>query len=230
MATPAVALLQKIGLFSDLSAQELDTLSRSLRVRRFARGEVVCHRDDPGNALYVIEEGFVKIGLTSPDGREVILTLMGPGDFFGELALLDGEARSADVTAVEPTGVLMLQRDFFLQFLEAHPGASPRLLAALTRQIRRLTNQVYDSTFFDLQTRLARALLKLPNAGKDNTRTVRMTQTQLGAVVGATRESVNKWLGFFEDRRLIQREKGGVVIVDPRGLEAYASTEAYISW
>ena len=95
MPSPSLLLLQRVGLFSALSEDDLEVLATSLRLRRYGRDEVICHREDPGDSLFIIEDGSVKIGLTSPDAREVILTQMNKGDFFGEMALLDGQPRSA---------------------------------------------------------------------------------------------------------------------------------------
>jgi len=224
------ALLQQVPLFSALSAAELEELVSRLRRRRFAKGQFIFRRDDPGASLFIIEEGIVRIGLTAPDGREVILTLLSAGDYFGELAILDGEPRSADAIALESTVLLSLQRETFLAFLEAHPRAGPLLIAAISRQVRRLTDQVHDAVFLDLQTRLARTLLKLLNpedlANPATEPSLKLTQAQIGSMVGATRESVNKWLGFYERRGIIHREKGTIILLKTKALEEYASLEA----
>src|SRR5262245_7673253 len=109
--------LRNVELFAGLSSSELVPLEAALRRRRFRRNEVICHRDDPGNSFFVISSGLVKVSLNSDDGREVILNLLGPGATFGELALLDGEPRSADVTAMEATELLVLPREVFLDYV-----------------------------------------------------------------------------------------------------------------
>jgi CRP-like cAMP-binding protein len=219
--------LRRVPLFARLQSADLTQLAGALRSRTYAKGETIVRRDDAGTSLLIIAQGSVRISLSTPDGREVTLTLLGQGDSFGELALFDGEPRSADAIALERTRLLVLQRDAFLSFLAERPEAGLVLLAALARLIRRLTDQVYDSVFLDLSTRLARALLKLCTSEQGEARpaTIRMTQTQIGALVGATRESVNKWLGFYERRGIIQRERGALVILKPRDLERFASVE-----
>src|SRR5437764_14479100 len=122
----ARSLLAQIELFSGLTEPELEHLSASLRRRRFAKGQILFFRGDPGQSLYIIESGQVKIVLTSPEGREFSLALLGPADFFGDLALLDGEPRSADAVAQEACQLLLLEREDFLRFLEAHPKAAAR--------------------------------------------------------------------------------------------------------
>jgi len=214
------AALRAIPFMYGLSDVEIDRLVAALRRRRFARNEVVFHRDDPGNCLYLIAKGTLKIALRYEDGREIILTLLGVGDYFGELALLDGEPRSADAIAVEPCELLLLPRDVFLRFIEESPGAALRLLEALGAQFRRLTDTVHDAAFLDVPGRLARVLqtLSKPAEGEATPAVVRVTQNDLAAMVGATRESINRWLGYYQDQGWIRRERGSVVIIDREAL------------
>jgi CRP/FNR family cyclic AMP-dependent transcriptional regulator len=124
-------------LFSDLPDRQRDDLAGRLRRRRYARGEAVFIKGDEGNSLYIIESGRVHIKLTSEDGREVVLNSLGPGEFFGDLALFDGEPRSADAVAVEGSHLVLLERRDFLQFLSDFPSAAVTLLAVLSRRLRR---------------------------------------------------------------------------------------------
>ena len=214
-------VLQGIPFFAGLTPSEIGALTARLRRRRYQRNEVICRRDDPGECLYIVLTGAVKIGLASKDGREVILTLLSDGDYFGELALLDGEPRSADATALEPSELALLPREAFTALVEANAEVALRLLSALSRNyIRRLTDAVHDSVFLDVPARLARVLIariEAPNQG-DNGGTVRLTQGELAAMVGATRESVNKWLGYYERQGWLRRERGGIVVVAPDAL------------
>jgi len=224
------SLLQKLPILAGLSVDQIEELESALRPRRYQKGEVVFHRDDPGDSLYIIDDGAVRIGLTSSDGREVTLTVLGTGGFFGELALLDGEPRSADAVAVEPTRLLRLQRETFLRFLEGHPATAPVLLATMSRQIRRLTDQVYDAAFLDLPSRLAKAILNLAVAaggGPDGV-SLRLTQTELASMVGATRESVNKWLRFYQRRGIIRLGRGTIAVLRMKELEDHATSYSYV--
>jgi CRP-like cAMP-binding protein len=218
-------LLSQVGLFADLSSAELIGLAALMRPRPYARDEVIYLRGDPGTAFYVIANGKVKITLTSPDGKELILRRLGPGDFHGELALLDDEPRSADAIATEPSVLLVLQRDAFRQFLAEHPAVATKLLSTVSNYLRRNAELIQDATFLDVPARLARILLELaggtdgalPPAG-----TVipdRLKQSELASLVGATRESINKWLGAFERQGLIRYEKGQIVLLRPAGLK-----------
>ena len=228
-ATPARAepeVLARVGLFADLSSAELIGMAALMRPRPYAKDEVIYLRGDPGTAFYVIASGRVKIALTSPDGKELILRRLSAGDFHGELALLDDEPRSADAIATEPSVLLVLQRDAFRQFLAEHPTVATKLLAKVSQYLRRNAELIQDATFLDVPARLARILLELaapdgadelPPAGA--VLPDRMKQGELASLVGATRESVNKWLGSFERQGLIKYDKGQITLLRPSGLK-----------
>src|SRR5437763_7660807 len=154
-------LLAEVGLFADLTTVELVGLTKLMRPRAYARDEVIYLRGDAGTAFYVIATGKVKIALTSPDGKEIILRRLGPGGFHGELALLDDEPRSADAIATEPSVLLVLQRDAFRKFLTEHADEATKLLATVSQYLRRNAEMIQDATFLDVPARLARILLEL---------------------------------------------------------------------
>jgi CRP-like cAMP-binding protein len=216
-------VLTQVGLFAELPAEALAGLAPSLRRRRYPKGQVIFFQGDPGASLCLIETGRVKIALTTPDGREFVLALLGPGDYFGELSLLDGEPRSADAIALEACQLLLLQRDDFLRCLSAHPSVAIRLLAALSRRLRRTDQLVQEAAFLDVPARLARVLLEQAQSadaagGAQPAGAGRLTQTELAGMIGATRESVNRWLSYFERQGLIRRQQGRITIVRPEGL------------
>jgi CRP-like cAMP-binding protein len=209
-----------------LSTAELVGLASCMRPRVYAKDEVVFLKGDPGTAFYVIASGRVKITLTSADGKELILRRLGSGSFFGELALLDDEPRSADAIATESTVLLVLQRDTFRQFLAEHPGVATNLLSTVSHWLRRNADQIQDATFLDVPARLARVLLELavePGSSEEPRPGAvirdRMKQGELAALVGATRESINKWLGSFERQGLISYEKGQITLLRPSALK-----------
>ena len=220
-------LLAQVGLFADLTTAELVGLASLMRPRPYAKDEVIYLRGDPGTAFYVIASGKVKIALTSPDGKELILRRLGPGGFHGELALLDDEPRSADAVSTEASVLLVLQRDAFRQFLSEHPGIATKLLSTVSQYLRRNAELIQDATFLDVPARLARILLELasePGAGDLPAPGAiipdRMKQGELAALVGATRESINKWLGSFEKQGLISYDKGQITLLRPSGLKS----------
>lgn len=204
------AVLTAVPLFSDLSSDEIAGLCSVARRRRFAAGQPIFFAGDPGDALFVIESGSVKIGLSTEDGKEVVLTVLGPADFFGDLALLDGEPRSADAVATEETRLLVIGRRDFERFIGTHPTAALRLLAVLSRRLRRNAAQIQDAAFADVPRRLARALHRLAGVEPSSFREtvsfeLRLSQAELAAMIGATRESVNKAIRHWEERGLLTR-------------------------
>jgi CRP-like cAMP-binding protein len=221
------SVLAGVDLFAVLTAEELEGLGARLRRRHYAKGTVLFTEGDPGTGLYVIEWGRVKIVLTSPAGKELVLAVCGPGEFFGDMALLDGEPRSADAIVAEDCQLLILQRDDFVRFLETHPQAAVRLLAVLSRRLRRATRRHQEATLLDVSARLASALLRLAEeqgapAGApaaDGAAPVviptGLTQAGLAAQVGVTRESVNKWLRYFQRRGWLSWEQGRLTLLRP---------------
>lgn len=224
--TPATgtlrAALEKVPLFHDLTEDELSALVAGLRTRRYGRGEVIFHRGDPGNALYIVLSGRVKISSPSEAGVEAILATLRPGEFFGSLALLDGAPRSASATAAEATEILILPRDRFRRLIDEEPAIRDHILAALAGELRRLTRHVEELHFLDIAGRLAARLVRLgeeqgqtEDAGSGGIRLDGpITQGELAAMVGSTRQSVNKLLGYLVDDGLIRMERDVIVIVD----------------
>ncbi len=219
------ATLSRVRLFRGLDGATIDRLERGLRSRRFRRGEVVFHQGDPGDALFIVVTGAIKISLPSEAGEEAIIATVRAGDFFGELALLDGAPRSDSATALEPTETLVLPRDRFRELVASEPAIRDALFAALAAELRRLTRHVEELHFLDITGRLAARLVRLAeeqgNAQADGS--IRLdaplTQGDLAAMVGCTRQSVNKLLGLFVDDGLLRLEREAIVIVDPVALE-----------
>jgi CRP-like cAMP-binding protein len=219
-----VGALAAVPLFAGLDTAGLVSLARAVRPRRFRRGEVVFHLGDPGDALFVVSAGAVKITLPSEGGDEAIIATLRPGDFFGELALLDGAPRSATAVALEPTETLVLPREPFRALIATEPAIRDALLAAVARELRRLTVHVEELHFLDIAGRLAARLAHLATVhgkpGRDGTLRLDapLTQTDLASMVGCTRQSVNKLLGLFVGDGLIALDRDTIVIVDLDGL------------
>jgi len=214
----SAAILARVPLFAGLAPEELENLATCLHRRRYARGETIFREQDPGSSMFLIEAGKVKIGLVSPDGKEVIVGVFGKGCFFGELALLDGAPRSADAMAIEPSSVLMLGRNDFVRYLEAHPTIAINLLQVLSHRIRRDGQKIQDAAF-DVPARLARLLLRLADGRPVPVDVGAFTQNDLANMIGATRESVNKWLGCFQRQGLVRRDGRHLFVVGPAELQ-----------
>jgi len=213
-----LATLERVPLFAGLDAEALQDLAAVVRRRTFRPFEVIFHRDDPGQVLYVIQSGKVKIYLTSPDGQEISLTVFGPGDYFGELALLDGQPRSASAIAIEQAETFALQRADFIKAVMRHPRIAIQVMHILSRRLRQTDAMIEDLLFLDVHGRVAKKLLEL--AEIHGVRTLqgirielRLTQGELAAMVGASRESVNKVIGYFTDKQFISTDKYKITIM-----------------
>lgn len=221
----AAEALRRCGLFGAADEAAIQSLVRVLRVRRFRRGETIFHQGDPGGALFVVASGSVKVVLPSDEGAEpAIVAILGAGEFFGELAILDGAAHSATIVAVEPTETLVLHRDAFLGLIDSDAALRRALLASLATEIRRLTGHVEDLHFLDLPGRLASRILRLaesPGAESDGS-TVRIpwpyTQSELAGMIGGSRQSVNRMLADLVEQGLVRLERDRLVLVDAGAL------------
>lgn len=209
--------LRQVSLFSGLSDDEVKELVAVVRRRTFRAGEVIFHRDDPGPVLYVIKEGKVKICLISPDGQEISLVVFGKGEYFGDMALLDGLPRSADAIAMEKTECFSLQRSDFHNAIMKNPKIAIQVLEELSKRLRSTDEHLEDLIFLDVYGRVAKKLLELADSHgqkvDDGIRIdVRLTQQELASMVGASRESVNKVMGYFTDKQFISTDKHRITI------------------
>lgn len=221
----AVDSLRRCVLFEHVDEDALRTLADQMRRRRFRRGEVIFHQDDVGESLQVVVTGAVKIVLPSQEGDEAIIASLHPGDFFGELALLDGGPRSTTATALEATETLALGREGFLRLLADDPSVVQALLRALAEELRRLTGHVGELHFLDLAGRLATRLTRLareadPRAAGRVELDWPFTQSDLASMIGGTRQSVNKLLAGLVDDGLLAIERDTLIITDLAALDA----------
>jgi CRP/FNR family transcriptional regulator, cyclic AMP receptor protein len=208
---------KQVSFFTDLPEEEIQALSSATKRRTFRSGEVIFHRDDPGQVLYMIKEGKVKICIISPDGQEVSLAVLGKGEYFGEFALLDGLPRSTDAVALEKVECYTLQRSDFLNAIQKNPKIAILVLEALSKRLRATDNMVEDLIFLDVYGRVAKKLLELADTHGVKTEEgvvidLRLTQQELASMVGASRESVNKVLGYFTDKKFISTDKHRITI------------------
>ncbi len=220
----ATEALKQVPFFNKLNQVEASSLAERLVSRRFGPDQIIFHLGDPAGLLYIITTGKVKISYSSPDGQEAVLAILGSGDFFGELALLDDSPRSATAEAIEPTDTLTLHRDEFLEFIDNNPSFSHHVLNILARRIRHLNNQISDIFFLDLPARLARTLLLLADQhGRETKKGIviglSLTQTDLAEMTGATRVSINKALGRFRRAKWVKVNGREVTIMDKKELE-----------
>src|SRR5437588_1009896 len=213
----ATTYFKQVSFFADLSEEDMRALTTVAKRRAFRAGEVIFHRDDPGQVLYMIKEGKVKICIISPDGQEISLAVLGKGEYFGEFALLDGLPRSTDAIALEKVECYSLQRSDFHHAIMKNPKIAIQVLEALTKRLRNTTAMVEDLIFLDVYGRVAKKLLELADAHgvktDDGIRIdVRLTQQELASMVGGSRESVNKVMGYFTDKDFISTDKHRITL------------------
>ncbi len=224
----AAEALRRCILFSRLDDETLAHCMDSLRSRRYRRNETIFHQGDPGDSLYVIESGAVKIVLPDPEGEEgAIIATLNAGDFFGELALLDGADHSATAIALEATEALVLRRDAFDRLVDEDPGLRRALFAGLVGELRRLTYHVGELHFLNLPGRLARRIVRMAlEADPDARGEIRLSwpfsQSELASMIGGTRQTVNRLLADFAAEGLIRIEKETLIVPDLERLERAA--------
>ena len=212
-------LLQKVPFLAVLPEQDRASLAAAAKRRRFARGQAIFHKDDPATHLFVIAAGSVKISIQEETGREVLVAVYRGGDVFGELALFDEGPRSATVTALTDTIAYTLSGSDLFVVLEKNPKAMRELLARLTRIVRRLSGQVGDFVFLDLESRVAKYLLDLGELSPGK-REVELTQDDLASFVGGTRAAVNRCLADLEKVGAITVGRRHIEIGDPEKLRS----------
>lgn len=226
--TSRLIFFRQVPLFAELTESELAELVKDFARREFKQGESIFAQGDPGQVLYLIESGQVRIFVHGSEGHERPVVFYGSGDIFGELAVIDGLPRSASAEATENTVVYTLSRDLFREHMRRAPQLALNFMKALSVRVRHTTDQVGNLALLDVPSRLARKLLELAqNHGQAEAEGVRvnltLTQSELASMIGATRESINKALGNFKRQGLIRMEQGHIIIVDPDLLREISS-------
>jgi len=220
-------VVRQAPLFTALDDEAADALRTSMTRVELGRSEVLFHEGDPGDRLYVIIDGKVKLGRASGDGRENLLAVLGPGEMFGELSLFDPGPRNATATAVADTVLIGLGNEDLTPWLSGRPDVSRQLLRALARRLRRTNENLADLVFSDVPGRVAKALLDLSERfgrpAEDGLRVAHdLTQEELAQLVGASRETVNKALADFASRSWLRLEARAVVLLDTERLRRRA--------
>ncbi|MBK8208977.1 MAG: Crp/Fnr family transcriptional regulator [Rhodospirillales bacterium] len=211
-------------MLKHLPPSDLDQLAQMASTRHYKSGEPIFLKGDPGTAMMAVLAGRVRICAYSAEGREVVLNVISPGEVFGEIALIDGGERTADAFAMEPTELLVLTRRDFLPFLARNPEVCIRLLEVMCRRLRWTSEQLEDVNFLDLRSRLAKRLIYLwdhhsEKQGDSKQRGVRIQQHTLAAMIGTSREAVNKQLRSWEVDGMIDVGRGSIVVLDRSRLE-----------
>jgi len=213
------SVIRSAPLFSALTDEEASSLRASMTQVKVSKGHTLFKEGDEGDRLYVVLEGKLKLGTTSIDGRENLLSILGPGEMFGELSLFDPEPRTATATAVTDAKLLALAHDQVIGLVTRHPQASLELLRRLAQRLRKSNEILADLVFADVPGRVAKAIIDLGarfGQQKDDGLHVNhdLTQEELAQLVGASRETVNKALADFASRGWVRLEPRAVVVLD----------------
>ncbi|WP_454621821.1 Crp/Fnr family transcriptional regulator [Bradyrhizobium cenepequi] len=215
-------ILKMNPMFVDLGADELQRLAGLCHIRQLQAGEVLFQKGDAGDALFGIRRGQIRIETGASDGNRLTLNFMGPGELFGEVAVLDGQDRTVDATAGEPSELFVLRREDFLSFLEREPKVAVKLIELLCQRIRWMSERMEESVLQPLPVRLAKRLCALAS---DYGSEVHISQEQLGVFVGAARESVNRQLQLWRKDGILDLQRGRILLHNMPKLSAVARNE-----
>lgn len=220
-----VGLLRSVPLFAELDEADLESFSRVAVPRSYPEGTRVFHEGDQSDACYIIRSGTFRVTREHPDGRAITLATLSPGDIVGELAMLDGEVRSASVETLGGEGELLaLPAGDVRSLLEHHPEITVKMVAALTRRLRAANERISRQSFMTVPSRVAGVLSQLVDEeGADGKRevTIRMNQTDLAQLAGTSRESVSRFLADLERSGVVRAGRGQVTILEPAKLGNY---------
>lgn len=209
--------LKRVPLLASLDPDELERLSEVVVTKQARKNAYIVHADDPGASIMFVVEGAVKVTLTSSDGKEVVLALLQQGDFFGEISVLTGEDRTANVVAIDPTVLAVLSREQFEQHILSHTGLSAALLRAMGLRLKAASEKIGDLTLLDVYRRVARTLCYLADLGgnPDGERIIekRPTHQELAGMAGTSREMVTRALKALEEDGHIKVDGKRITVV-----------------
>jgi CRP/FNR family cyclic AMP-dependent transcriptional regulator len=219
--------LRRAGLFQGVDPNDVEALSNEFEITEVSRGQVLFHEGEPGDSLYIVLSGKVKLGRRSSDGRENLVAVMGPSDQFGELSLFDPGPRTATAVVVTDGRIARLPKAALQKWVEERPQIALQLLRVVARRLRRTNTMLADLIFVDVPGRVAKQLLQLAQRfgsveGGQLRVTHDLTQEELAQLVGASRETVNKALADFAARGWLRLEGKSVVILDRERLSRRA--------
>lgn len=217
------SILRGHPIFQDLTAEAFDELAKFAKSRVFKRGATIFAKGDSGNSLFFIVSGTVKIGVSSSDGRGAVFNFINAGEIFGEIALLDGLARTADALANTDCELLVIDRRDFMPFLQRQPVLATKLIELLCTRIRWISDHVEQVIFPELSGRLAKALLRLMEKRDISAEPrIAITQQEISEMVGMSRESINKQLNDWVDQKLVRVQRGAITLINVESLKALA--------
>lgn len=222
MTSTTADFLGTVPLFAGLNRAELESFADLTRERAYPRGSVILFENDPGDSLFIVRSGRVKVVLIGEDGREVILGVLGVGQHFGELALIDEQPRSAHVIAMEDANLIILRREDFRKRVEENPPVAWSLLIELSRRLRRADDKIGGLVLLDVPGRIARLLLDLAEESGSEVIEKSLTHQTIAQMIGASRETVSRAMKEFQDTGLINVDRRRITLANRPALEERA--------
>jgi CRP/FNR family transcriptional regulator, cyclic AMP receptor protein len=222
VALSPLEVLKRVPLFESLPETELAHFAELTREKTYPKGSVILFENDRGDSLYLVASGQVKVVLIGEDGREVILSVLGSGTFFGEMALIDDAPRSAHVIAMEDSTLLVLRREDFQARLRSSPEVAISLLRELSRRLRRADEKIGSLVLLDVNGRVADLLLRAASEEDGEMIRRKMTHHTIAQMIGSSRETVSRTMRDFVERGLIQVTRKDITIKDRQALLAAA--------
>lgn len=221
-------LFRNHPVFGQLAPDQIQHLCSYAQTRQVRRGTTIFKKGDPGNSLFAIAGGTVKIDVPSKEGKDAVFNLVQEGEILGEIALLDGRPRTADATAMTDCVLIVIDRRDFIPFVSARPEIALKLIEVLCSRLRHASQQIEDAMFLDFPARLAKTLLRLSERAKPSAdgRKVALTQSEIGRIVGLSRESTNRLLQVWQEHDWVRLQRGGITVRAPEALAAIASADA----
>ncbi len=221
----SVDLLHEVPLFGGLEDEDLARLAQLMTEKHYKKDSVVISVEDPGDALYVVSEGEVKVSLWSDSGREIILSTLGSGAFFGELSLVDGEPRSANVTCTSDSLILRLSRKEFLKVIRSYPSIAINVMTEVCVRLRRADESIGNLALLDVYGRVARYLIEMSEeSGEDVPEGIIIrkmpTQQHIASRIGTSRETVSRALSEFQRRGFIEQRGRGMLVREELDVKA----------
>jgi CRP/FNR family transcriptional regulator, cyclic AMP receptor protein len=225
-----VELLRRVSLFSELSAEELEKVARVAVPRSYPAGSIILREGDPGDTCYIIRSGTARVVRQHADGRAITLTNLGPGEIFGELAMFDGDVRSATVEAVDEVRAVAILASDLKHLLAEHPEIAVKLLGALAERLRETNARISRQSFQKVSSRVAGVLVELAEKGTraasrpgdpSGEVVVRSTQADLAQLAGTSREAASRFLATLQRAGVLTTRRGRIVVHDPAALHRY---------
>jgi CRP/FNR family transcriptional regulator len=225
-----VELLRRVSLFSELSPEELEEVARVAVPRSYVAGSVILREGDPGDTCYILRSGTARVVRQHPDGRAITLTNLGPGEIFGELAMFDGEVRSATVEAVDDVRAVAILAGDLKHLLSGHPEIAVKLLGALAERLRETNARISRQSFQKVSSRVAGVLVEMVETGTRSGSApgepggevvVRSTQADLAQLAGTSREAASRFLATLQRAGVLTTKRGRIVVHDPSALHRY---------